>query len=105
MKTKDFRDRYPQEFYYGVFCIIDLAKGYNIMDEHEANDVAWMKGVELYEDFFNSKHNVDDYSEIDCMNNYLLQDIKKKKVIVWKDRTATYWDNGEIVTTELWELK
>jgi hypothetical protein len=39
------------------------------------------------------------------MNNYLLQDIKKKKVIVWKDRTATYWDNGEIVTTELWELK
>jgi hypothetical protein len=29
----------------------------------------------------------------------------KRNVIVWKDRTATYWDDGEIVTTELWKLK
>lgn len=103
MKAKDARDRYPSYYYYGVFCMIDLAKGQGVIDKYEANDDAWDMGCQLYDAFFDSKHNTDNQSEIDCMEQYLKE--RLRKVIVWKDRTATYWDNGEIVTTELWELK
>lgn len=71
MKAKDFRDRYPSNYYYGVFCMIDLAKGHDVMDRHEANDIAWDEGAELYNTFFDSKYNTDKKSEIDCMEDFI----------------------------------
>ena len=71
------RDRFPNEYYYGVFCMIDVAKGYNpmleqIIQRDEANDIAWDKGLELYDSFLESKYNRDYESEIDCMEDILL---------------------------------
>lgn len=75
--AKDMRDRFPNEYYYGVFCMIDVAKGYNpmleqIIQRDEANDIAWDKGIELYDNFLESKYNTDDKSEIDCMEDYII---------------------------------
>ena len=71
------RDRFPNEYYYGVFCMIDVAKGYNlrrktIIQHYEANDIAWDKGIELYDNFLESKYNRDYKSEIDCMEDYII---------------------------------
>ncbi len=75
--AKDMRDRFPNEYYYGVFCMIDVAKGYNpmleeIIQRDEANDIAWVKGIELYDNFLESKYNRDYESEIDCMEDYII---------------------------------
>ena len=75
--AKDMRDRFPNEYYYGVFCMIDVAKGYNpmleqIIQPYEANDIAWDKGLELYDSFLESKYNRDYESEIDCMEDYII---------------------------------
>ena len=73
MRIEDFKDRFPDNYYYGVFCMIDVAKAYSIIDPHGANDDAWSKGSELYQVFLNSKYNIDDMSEIDCMVEFLGQ--------------------------------
>lgn len=73
MRTEDFKDRFPDDYYYGVFCMIDVAKADSIIDPHEANDNAWSKGNELYDAFLNSKYNIDGMSEIDCMVEFLKQ--------------------------------
>tara|TARA_R100001015_G_C4635284_1_gene204423 strand:- start:2649 stop:2864 length:216 start_codon:yes stop_codon:yes gene_type:complete len=57
------------DYYYGVYCIIDMAVG--IIDKREGNDIVWEKGIELYDSFLNSKYNNPNKSELDCINNFL----------------------------------
>ena len=56
-------------YYYYVYCLIDMAK--NIIDESKGYDLAWDKGIELYEAFQISKYNSSDKSELDCINDFL----------------------------------
>ena len=77
MNIKDFRDRFPETYYYGVFCMIDIAKGNLVIDPYDANDDAWGKGMELYDAFLDSKYNIDDMSEIDCMEEFLKHETNK----------------------------
>tara|TARA_R100000655_G_scaffold97158_1_gene139959 strand:- start:1030 stop:1239 length:210 start_codon:yes stop_codon:yes gene_type:complete len=57
------------DYYYGVYCIIDMAVG--IIDKKEGYDIAWNKGIQLYDKFLNSKFNNPNKSELDCINNFL----------------------------------
>ena len=54
-------------YYYYVYCLIDMAK----IDESEGYDRAWDKGIELYETFLKSEFNSYDKSELDCINDFL----------------------------------
>jgi hypothetical protein len=77
MNLESYKDRFPDSYYYGVFCMVDIAKAYLAIDPYDANDDAWDKGIELYDAFFNSKYNLDDRSEIDCMDEFLKQKTNK----------------------------
>ena len=77
MKAQDMRDRFPNHYYYGVFCMIDVAKANNplqqfFIESDDGNDLTWDKGIELYDSFLVSKYNSDDKSEIDCMEDYII---------------------------------
>jgi hypothetical protein len=68
------------------------------------------KIISEHEEYVNDSHSRAEYIGVKRGLHELVTHLEnaeksKRKVIVWKDRTATYWDNGEIVTTELWELK
>ena len=67
----DFNDRFPREYYYGVYCMIDVLKGHGVMDIYEANNDAWDEGEMKYQMFLESKYNSYDKSEMDCMNEYV----------------------------------
>ena len=56
-------------FYYYVYCLIDMAK--DIIDESKGYDLAWDKGIELYQAFLKSEYNSSDKSELDCINDFL----------------------------------
>lgn len=68
------------------------------------------KIISEHEEYVNDSHSRAEYLGVKRGLEELITHLEnaqknKRKVIVWKDRTATYWDNGEIVTTELWDLK
>jgi len=68
------------------------------------------KIISEHKEYVNDSHSRAEYAGVKRGLNELVTHLEdaeknKRKVIVWKDRTATYWDNGKIVTTELWELK
>ena len=67
MKTNNYN------YYYYVYCLIDMAKDIFGDDEYDwySYDIAWDKGIELYETFQISKYNTSDKSELECINDFL----------------------------------
>tara|TARA_Y100001980_G_C14428892_1_gene217914 strand:+ start:98 stop:256 length:159 start_codon:yes stop_codon:yes gene_type:complete len=43
----------------------------DIIDESKGYDLAWDKGIELYEAFLKSEYNSSNKSELDCINDFL----------------------------------
>ena len=60
-------------YYYYVYCLIDMAKDILGDDGYDwySYDLAWDKGIELYETFLKSEYNSSDKSELDCINDFL----------------------------------
>mgnify|MGYP003141207552 CR=1 FL=1 len=63
------KERKNYDYYYAVYCLIDMAN--DIIDKGEGYDIAWGKGIELYEKFLNSKYDNPNKSELDCINDFL----------------------------------
>ena len=60
-------------YYYYVYCLIDMAKDIFQDDDYDwySYDIAWDKGIELYETFLKSEYNTSDKSELECINDFL----------------------------------
>lgn len=67
---------------YSQFMIIEIAKGFDVIDEHLEYDEMWVKGAGLLKQFEESKFNVDTKSEHDCMIDFMYekqQELKRRK--------------------------
>ena len=67
MKTNNYN------YYYYVYCLIDMAKDILGDDEYDwySYDLAWDKGIELYETFLKSEYNSFNKAELECINDFL----------------------------------
>jgi len=56
---------------YSQYLILSLAQAQDVIDPHEAYDIAWGLGGELLVEFESSEFNIDTKSEYDCMWEFL----------------------------------
>lgn len=65
---------------YGIFLMVELARGHNIIDPELEYDLTWEKAQSLFSDYMKSEFNDEEKSEYDCINEYLI-DYHNKNIV------------------------